>query len=65
MNYYDPHRDTKIEINITADDDWTVLINGKEIYFSRFAIDLDTKNSGPATMEIEVDPRLFGTDIKS
>lgn len=59
MDCYDPHQDTKIEINITADDRWTVLINGKEIYFSRFAIDLDTKNSGPAAMKIEIDPRLW------
>lgn len=65
MNYYDPHHDTKIEINITADDRWTVLINEKEIYFSRFVIDLDATSSGPAAMRIEVDPRLWGADEES
>ncbi len=59
MDYYDPYQDTKIEINLTADDKWAVSINGKPIHFSRFAIDLDIKKAGNPTILLEVDPRLW------
>ncbi len=64
MGYSDPYQDTKIEINITTNDEWTVSINGRPIYFSHFAIDLDSKKAGSPTILLEVDPRLWATDMK-